>query len=281
MLQLCLSFVFPLVLLLQGAVAQTFQVQREVSTETLNTRDTPAPHPLSWWTRDPLRLDEGRSLLFGLKAQDGHLISAKDYRVEQKVTNLGVISNHPIVEIITTIYARPSLVLDTSKLVEVPPTSHSDDTPPTQWKILLVKLDTGDQYVEIYRLQADGGLFMPLTSSVIYGAGPNAILGTSDQNTGNGGYCSDEYWSFDAAGARPVDFTPLDRAITAVLPPDTIYTSRCWALHPEKSQLESGVQKRVARCHACDWVGDIVATYQIQHGAAIPVSIHFQTQSQE
>jgi hypothetical protein len=179
MSQLCLSLIFPLVLLLQGAVAQTSQVEREVRTDTLNTRDTPMPHPLSWWTRDPLRLDEGRSLLFGLKAQDGHRISAKDYRVEQRVSNLGVISNHPIVEIITTIYERPTLTLDTSKLVEVPPSSAPDDVPPTQWKSLLVKIDTGDQYVEIYRLQAGGGLFMPLTSSVIYGAGPDAILGPS------------------------------------------------------------------------------------------------------
>lgn len=281
MRQISLYFFFSVVLLLPGAVAQTFQVQREVSTDTLNTRDTPVPHPLSWWTRDPLRLDEGRSLLFGLKAKDGHLISANDYRVEQKVTNLGVISNHPIVEIITTIYERPSLVLNTSKLAEAQPTSQSDDLPPTQWKNLLVKLDTGDQYVEIYRLQAAGGLFMPLTSSVIYGAGPDAILGTSNPDTGNGGGCSDEYWWFDEAGARPVDFTPLDRAITAVLPPDTVYTSRCWALRPEKFQVESGVQKRDARCHACDWVGEIVATYQIKHGTALPVSVHFQPQPQE
>jgi hypothetical protein len=281
MLQLCLSLVFPLVLLLQGAIAQTFQVEREVRTDTLDTRDTPVPHPLSWWTRDPLRLDEGRSLLFGLKAQDGHRISARDYRVEQKVTNLGVISNHPIVEIITTIYERPSLVLDTSKLVEVSPSSHSDDLPPTQWKSLLVKVDGSDQYVEIYRLQASGGLFMPLTSSVIYGAGPDPILGTFAASTGNGGGCDDEYWWFDAAGAHPIDFSPFNRAITAALPPDTVYTSHCGALHPEESRLESGVQKRVARCHACDWVGEIVATYRIQHGAALPVFVHFQPQAQE
>ena len=289
MLRYSLCFVFSAVLLFQGALAQTSQIEREVRTDVLDTRDTPVAHPLSWWTQDPLRLDEGRSLLFGLKAQDGHLISAKDYRVEQKVTNLGIVSNHPIVEVITTIYARPSLVLDTSKLEDVGPPVSLASQPPTQWKSLLVKAPAddrkvapqADRYFEIYRLQADGGLFLSLSSASIYGVGPDAILGTFDPSTGNGGHCSDEFWWFDAAGAHPVDFSQLDRTIRDALPPDTVYTSRCWALHPEESRLQSGVQRRNATCNACDWVGEITATYRIRQGAALPVSVHFQPQPEQ
>ncbi|NYF91704.1 hypothetical protein RBB79_18755 [Tunturiibacter empetritectus] len=284
MLRFSLSFVFLAVLLFQRALAQTSQLQREVVTDKSDTHDTPVAHPLSWWTQDPLRLDVDRTLPFGLKATDGHLISAQDYRVEQKVTDLCVLSTHAIVQIITTIYAQPGLALDTSTVPGAGPPISLADLPPAQWKSLLVKVPVDDrsvapqpdQYFEIYRLQADGGLFQSLKSASVYGVGPNAILGTFDPDGGNGGGCADGYWWFDAAGAHPVDFSQLDRAITTALPPDTVYTSRCWALHPEESRLKSGVQKRNATCHACDWVGEVVATYRIRQGAALPVSVHFQ-----
>jgi hypothetical protein len=186
--------------------------------------------------------------------------------------------------VITTIYARPSLVLDTSKFEDAGPPVSLSDQPPTQWKSLLMKAPSddrkvapqADRYFEIYRLQADGGLYLSLKSALLYGVGPDAILGTYDPGTGNGGGYDDGYWWFDTAGAHPVNFSQLDRAITAALPPDTVYTSRCWVLHPEESRLQSGVQKRNATCHGCDWVGEVVATYRIRQGAALPVSVYFQ-----
>jgi hypothetical protein len=275
MLRQLLSFGVLGVFLLQafsGASQTTFQMQRMLVTGKGNTQDTPSPHPLTWWTQNPLRLDEDRSLLFGIKARDGHVISARDYRFEQKVTTIGTISGHQIVEVITTIHDLPSLVLP-----ELPdtPSSQPSDVPPTQWKSLIAEVGASDRYVEIYRLQAEYGTYLPMTSATILGTGEDAILHTFDPANGNGGGCSEGYWWFDAAGARPVDFSPLDRAITAVLPPDTVYTSRCWALHPEESRLESPVQKRGPVCKVCDWVGEIVATYQIRQGQATPVSVHF------
>ena len=251
----------------------TSRLQRMLVTDTATTHDTPNPHPLTWWTQNPLRLDEGRSLLFGIKAADGHIISARDYRFEQKVTTLGTISGHRIVEVITTIHDQPSLVLP--KFPDSEPSRPSEDVPPTQWKSLLVETDASDRYVEIYRLQAGYGTYLSMTSATILGTGEDAILHTFDPANGNGGRCSEGYWWFDKSGAHDVDFSPLDRAIASVQPPATTAWPHCWALASNNDEVRVGVQRTDAKCHACDWLGEIVATYQFKQGQATPTSIHF------
>lgn len=202
--------------------------------------------------------------MLGMGADDGHIISPRDYRVDQQVTTLGTLSGHRIVQILSTIHARPALVISGASL---------SGNPPTQWKILLVQDGPGDHYVEIYRLQAGSGLFMPLRSAAIYGTGLNTILGTYDPDNGNGGGCSDGYWWFDRSGAYPVDFSPLTHAISAEAPPQSTFASRCWALHPEQSELVSNLQRIDAKCHACGYMGHVTAKYRIEHGRAIATSI--------
>lgn len=276
MLRQLLSFGVFGVFLLQaysGASQTTSRMQRMLVTGKGNTQDSPKPHPLTWWTQNPLRLDEDRSLLFGIKAADGHIISARDYSFEQKVTTLGTISGHRIVEVITIIHELPSLVL--AKLPDREPPQPSGDVPPTQWKSLLVEADASDRYVEIYRLQAEYGTYQPMISATILGTGENAILRTFDPSNGNGGGCSEGYWWFDKSGAHDVDFSPFDRAIAGAQPPATTAWPHCSALASNNDEVRVGVQRAGVNCHACGWLGEIVATYQFKQGQATPTSIHF------
>ncbi|MCU1223424.1 MAG: hypothetical protein JWQ42_1517 [Edaphobacter sp.] len=273
MLKLLPSFVLIGALLLQAPEGHTFQWERKLVTDDgRETHDTSSPHPLTWWTRNPLRLDEGLYPLLRENPDDGHIITARDYRVEQKVTTLGVVSGHRIIQVLTTFHAGPRLVFNGSP---------EADLPPSQWKSLLVEVGAGDRYVEIYRLQSEYGLYLTMTSAAIYGVGQDAILGTNDPAEGNGGGCSDGYWWFDTGGAHAVDFSPLNQAIARALPPNSMYTKRCWALRPEKAELESWVQQRDATCHACSGLGEIYATYRIKTGVAIPVSVRFEPNRQQ
>jgi hypothetical protein len=204
--------------------------------------------------------------MLGMRAKDGQIVTARDYRFEQSVTRLGMLSGHRIVQIITTIHAGPRIVSSGWS---------TEDAPPSQWKRLLVKAGTNDQYLEIYHLQADFGTFVALKPAAIYGAGPNAILGTYDPDSGNGGGCEDGYWWFDKTGPHEVDFSPLERAVERAIPPNSRYASRCGALVPEKSELQSNVQRSDAECRACGALGQVNAKYRIQDGAAIPVSVRF------
>jgi len=228
------------------------------------------PHPLAWWTQDPLRLDSSGDLVLGAKAHDGQIVTARDYRFEQSVTRLGVLSGHRIVQIITTIHAGPRIVSSGWS---------TQDAPPSQWKSLLVQTGTNHQYVEIYHLQGGLGLFLPLKPAAIYGTGPDAILATFDPDSGVGGACQDGYWWFDKTGAHDVDFSPLYHAIDAAIPPNSRYPYRCWALDPGKSELQTGVQRRNAECEACGDLGEVSARYRVQHGSAIPVSVSFKPEN--
>ncbi len=231
----------------------------------------PLPHSLSWWTRNPLRLDEDQILRIDRSVVNGHIVTARDYRVKQKITHVGTLSGHRILQNLTTIRPGPALIANGSEDAEAPP---------TQWKSLLMQTERRrEQYVEIYKLQAYSGLYQPLTDAAIYGAGPNAILGTRDGDSGNGGGCDKGFWWFDRAGAHPVDLSPLLQAIDHARPPKSTYGGGCWALTPE-AELSVWVQKSEATCHACGGLGTIEAHYRIEHGVAIPVSVLFKPDEQ-
>lgn len=248
------------------------QVQTNISNSKGTSSEIPSPHALSWWTQDPLRLDATGDLMIGMQARDGQAVTARDYQVKQEVKVVGTIAGHKIVQIITTIDAGPRIIASgwaTAGQV------------PTQWKSLLVQTGSDEQFLEIYELQADSGLYEPMTPAAIYGSGPDAILGTYDPDTGNGGGCDDGYWWFDKDGAHAVNFNPLYEAIDHAVPRGGTYSRGCGALHPEKSQLRSSVQKSDAECHACGGLGEVHAEYKIERGAAIPISVHFEPETQE
>jgi len=262
----------PAVVLLAIAPMSLFaQMQRVFSTGARSTLDRPVPHPLSWWTKDPLRLDEGGMLTIGDSAGNGKTITARDYRVKQEVTPLGTIAGRRIVQVMTTIHPGPRIIFFGWA---------NEGEDPIEWKSLLVQDGIGDRYVEIYKLQSNG-TYPPFRSAAIYGVGPESILGTFDPGIGNGGSCSEGYWWFDKAGAHAVDFSPLEKAIQGVLPRNSTYFSSCSALDPKKAELQSWVQKAGAECHACGGLGTVYAQYKIQEGVAMPVSVRFEPENQE
>lgn len=264
------SYVLAITLLLGSTISSIGQWQRTlVQEDGQETRDVPVPHPLAWWTHNPLELDESGDLLIGSKANGGIGLTARDYRVQQKVTTLGTIAGHRIVQVLTTIHAGRRVATFGGPGV---------DGPPAQWKSLLVGVDA-NRYVEIYTLQINWGGFQ-IGSAGIYGSGSGTILGTDDPAAGNGGYCSDAYWWFDMAGAHPVDFTKLEDAIRRAIPKEATYTSRCWALHPAEAYWESWVQRLDAECHACGGLGTVRASYRIQNGVAIPISVRFEAETE-
>jgi len=243
------------------------QLRQRIYTEKGESSNALVAHPLSWWPNDPLRLDSSGDLMLGFKAADGQPITAKDYSVEQKITTVGVLSGHKILQLLTTIHPGTRVIAAGFA---------SADVSAGEWKDLLVASGNGDTLVEIYALHYDqGGLIKP-TPAEIFGSGPDAILGSYDPDTGNGGGCIDGYWWFDKQGPHEVDFSPLLEAISHAIPPDAKFMPLCWALHPKTLELNSWVERKDAECHACGGLGQVYATYEIEKGAAKPVSVKFE-----
>lgn len=220
-------------------------------------------HPLTWWTHDPLRLDTGGDLMLG-KSRDNHLITSHDYKTEQQIKLLGEVASHRVVQILTTI--EPA---------EIGANLTVSNDQPAVWKDVLVSSDGGRNFVEIYASRYDFAGTIHVTNAVIYGSGENAILGTYDSDTGNGGGCNDGYWWFDSSGPHPVDFSLLRAAVSKAIPKNATFTANCWALEPQHSRLRSAVQRVDAECHACGMLGEVEATYRIEHGVARPLRVVF------
>lgn len=248
MLRLRLRSVVAATMLLMSSAVSFGQMSR-----LLVTRDTaggfdqkidhPAPHPLSWWTQNEQKLFTTWNQSPG----------------RQAITTVGTVSGHKVIQI---------LITDTSP--------HSPDVwLGLQMKSLLVQVAHSHRYAEIYRIEDDGGLFVAFQPARAYSSGSDLILTTIDPGYGNSGGCVYRYWWFNATGAHPVDFSLFDRAVAKATPAQGINESRCWALHPERSELQSLVQSRNRSCTSCDFMGELTAKYRIEHGRAIPVSVHF------
>lgn len=253
---------------MRPAGAQT--LKRFVATEKGETRDALIAHPLSWWIRNPLRLDTSGDLMLGSEGPDGKTITAADYQLDQKVTKLGVIAGHTILQVITDIHPGRRVIAAGFA---------SDDGTAGEWKDLLVS-DGHDRFVEIYALHFDVGGMITKSNAEIYGSGVDAVLGSYDPDTGNGGGCLDGYWWFDKEGAHEVDFSPLNDAISHAIPTHSTFVPNCWALNLRTYELNSSIQQSNPDCHACDILGEVHATYRIKRGVAEPVSVSFKTTEQ-
>ena len=243
------------------------ELQRRLDTEKGETRDALSAHPLSWWTKDLLRLDSSGDLMLGFKAPDGRPLTAKDYRTEQTITKVGVIAEHAILQVQTSIHPGPRVIAAGFA---------SDDGSAGEWKDLLVSSESEGSYVEIYALHYDVGGLIHETTAQVFGSGSNAILGSYDPDTGNGGGCRDGYWWIDSKGPHEVNFSPLLEAVKREIPADARFTPNCAALRPETAELKSWVQRTDAKCHTCGGLGEVHAVYRIEQGVAKPVSVSFE-----
>jgi hypothetical protein len=267
----CFSYVLTATLIVGSAIDSIGQSQRTVVTGGgEEAHDIPVRHPLAWWTHNPLELDETGDLMIAPTSEGAPALTARDYQVQQKLTTLGTIAGHRIVQVLTTIHGGSRVATFDGPGV---------DDSPAQWKSLLVGVGA-DRYLEIYTVQSNWGDPMIGTAG-IYGSSPNSILGTNDPHNGNGGYCSEGYWWFDKAGAHRVDFTNLEAAVQRAVPKEGSLRRGCWALDAGEADLEIWVQRTDAICHACGGLGTIHAHYRIESGVVIPVSLRFEAETSD
>lgn len=248
--------------------AQAQTLQTETETAKGESHEPAVAHPLSWWTQNRVRLNASGDLMIGFAPKIGYApknpaaLRLSDYRVTPRLIPIGTIAGYRIVQLMDTIEPGPRAIA-----------SGYAEKFPIVWKTLLA--GRHGRYVALYTLDSAFGAFMtPFKRARIYGSGANAILGSFDPDTGNGGGCSDGYWWFDQTGPHPVDFSPLAKAIKAAAPQGTEVGWPCRTLHPEQSEVRTAVQIP-DECHSCGILGTVDAHYRIEHGAAVPVSVKY------
>jgi hypothetical protein len=214
--------------------------QRTVQSLEGDYKDTSAAHPLAYFTQNSFLRDD----------------SALSYRTNVKVQHVGAISGLPVLEVDYTF------------------TDKDDDSNVTAISVLV---GTGPHaYNEIYHLQADVGIALPIKPARIVHVPGGDVPMINNSALGNGGGCYEGYWRVTASGNTQIDFSPLRKAVEARLPADTTYTPSCGALDLDNQMIKSGVQKIKAECHACDWVGEITAHFRLEGDRAEPIDVAFQ-----
>ena len=260
-----LHYIFCLFLYLSSAIVAQAQWERVITGDaSFDTPDHPSPHPLSYFTRRPFLRGFENSLCDDSETPQGTAECARDFSAKVSVRSVGTLSGFHIVELLYTFT----------------PTDNVTDKIPQMWKSILVKTGT-DSYREIYHLQSYAAPSIPdhskLEPSRIVHVGTETVLATRDSDGGNGGGCYEAYWWFSPDGPQPLDFSSFTTAIRKRVPRDATFTSSCWALDLDRSELKSWVQKRDAKCHGCGGLGEVIAHFKLNGASVEATDIHFRS----
>jgi hypothetical protein len=247
---------FPcMMLLILFATTASAQWTRWVVSGKGGYTDNPPAHSLNYFTDNPYALDDGGDLCINCSPA-GRNLSAQTYIVESDVRPVGTIAGLNVVDVFYRIGRR-------------------EDGKPTkvEWKSLLIQ--TGpDQYHEIFHLQAPENGAEPLPSGFIQ-VGNQLVLSTKNSDGGNGGGCIEAYWLVDSSGAREIDFSALEPAIRARVPPETRFITSCYALSLGDQLVHAPVQRANAECNACGWIGHANAHFRLEGARAIPTDVEY------
>jgi hypothetical protein len=247
---------FGVLLVFSASFPLSAQWQRMVFSGKGEGVDAPSPQPLSYFTANPFLRDDGDDLCVACTPGD-KANSGQRYTIQTAVKPVGRLAGYRIIDILCYLGPRGG-----GEPVDV------------KWKFILVQVGA-NRYREIFHLQAFYTT-VSISPSRIIRSGNEAVLATMDADGGNGGGCWEGYWWFNSTGPHSLDFSHLQAAIKNRIPKNTVFATSCAHLHFDTQEIRSGVQKSEARCHACDWVGDVTARFRLVGPIVEPVKIRFQ-----
>jgi hypothetical protein len=242
------------------------QWQSTVST-LLGIRTIPAdPHPLSYWTANPISRHKGDTLCFGCPRRGGGVITPQDYTAESNVRDVGTIAGYRIVQVDNRVVAKDAP--PDSPILRLPEGYRRN----VAYKILLVQTGS-DEYREIYHLENDSGVFPPLTPARIIQTSPDPVLVTMDRDGGNGGGCNSGYWSFDKSGPHPLNFVATDAAIRKAVPENAFPFVPCPSIDFDTQQINAWALSD-AGCRPCV-VGNVNVHFVVRGSIVEPTRVEF------
>jgi hypothetical protein len=168
--------------------------QRHILSGKGDSFDTPQPHPLAYFTRDPFLRDDADEFCNDCTPRDKATVHLQ-HKFKTEVRKIATLEGFAIYDVF---YRFDSHV----------------DTKEIDWKSIVVEVSPG-QFREIYHLQPTEALIEP---SFVVKAGSEEILGTHDLIPGTGSYYYEDYFWFSPAGAARIDIEEINQAAQSVLP---------------------------------------------------------------
>jgi hypothetical protein len=223
--------------------------QRHVFTPKGDFSDSPAPHPLAYFTQDPFLRDDGNDFCTSC-TPEGKATVHTHHRARTEVQSVGKLQGFAIYDL----FYRFDDHIDSGQI---------------DWKSILVETSP-EQYREIYHLQPTQAEIGP---SFFLKAGADEILVTRDQIPGAGNYYYEDYFWFDPGGPVRIDLDPIGQAVKSILPAD----STVWnggGLNMASLTYHMPVWKK-GDAHCCPTGGTVDVKLRLDAGRIVVTSKHF------
>jgi hypothetical protein len=168
--------------------------QRHIQSGKGESFDTPQPHPLVYFTRDPFLRDDGDDFCADCTARGKASVHLK-HKFKTEVRKVATLSGFRIYDVF---YRFDDHV----------------DSKEADWKSIVVEVLPG-QFREIYHLQPTAALIKP---SFVLKVGSEDILATRDVIPGTGNNYYEDYFWFSPAGAARIDIETITKTVRSILP---------------------------------------------------------------
>lgn len=170
--------------------------QRHIQSLKGDSFDTPQPHPLAYFTRDPFLRDDADEFCNDCTPR-GKASVHLWHKFKTEVRKVGTLSGFGIYDL----FYRFDEHVGTKEI---------------DWKSIVVEVSPG-QFREIYHLQPIAALIEP---SFFVKAGSGEILGTRDLIPGTGNNYYEDYFWLSPLGATRINIEAIGEAVQSVLPSD-------------------------------------------------------------
>jgi hypothetical protein len=224
--------------------------QRKVVSGKSDSFDTPLPHPLAYFTRDPFLRDDGDDFCSACTPHDKAAQHTK-HKFKTELQKVGEVRGFAIYDLF---YFFDDHV-------------QSGDI---DWKSILVA-DSSGEFREIYHLQPP--IQTKIEPAFLFNAGGDELLGTRDSVPGTGDQYYEDYWWFDADHPVRIDTAPVNEALKSILP-DGFGVWKGGGLDMKALRFRNTVWKPDdANC--CPSGGTVEIQFRLDRGRVIVTGKHF------
>lgn len=259
-----------------GRAQQDAQWERVSSPSGPTKAPTPnSPHPLAYFLHfSPERNIDG-SLCLGCKTNSGQKVTIADYAVKSTQRDVGEFLGQKIIEIDLTFEINPrSVMAQLRRQWEQDSQTSFESLTPVEWQSVVMQ-SAPNLYRELYfNSNVPSNSVPPVDARImnVEGVPLLAVRETFDRL-----WCTEGYWVLDHNGPSLLDFSPVQKAIASVTPPNSSAPETgCWALSIDQLEVNAPVQEDHAKCEACGWLGRAVVDFRIENDRVVPVSSAFE-----
>lgn len=168
--------------------------QRHLQSGKGGSFDTPQPHPLAYFVRDPFLRDDADDFCTACTPGDKAAVHLR-HRFKTEVRKVGTLYGFGIYDV----FYRFDDHVGTKEI---------------DWKSIVVEVSPG-QFREIYHLQPVPTLIEP---SFVLKVASEDILATRDLIPGTGNNYYEDYFWFSPAGAARIDIETITKTVRSILP---------------------------------------------------------------